>query len=91
MSLYTVQSAIYRMKKDKPFAAGFKQDPAAALAPLEMSPEERAALSSGDLAALYAMGVHPLLLAPYARLMEIPRPRYQALLAPLQGLKKMRS
>ena len=52
---------------------------------------EITALASGDLAALYTMGVHPLLLAPYSRFMAIPRPKYQSALDPLRGLRVLRS
>jgi hypothetical protein len=37
------------------------------------------------------MGVHPLLCAPYARMMGIPRPKYVELLAPLRGLRQLQS
>ena len=47
--------------------------------------------AAGDLAALYKMGVHPLLLAPYSRFMAIPRPKYQSALDPLRGLRTLRS
>ena len=79
------------MKKDKPFVQAFREDARAALADAPLTEEELAALADGDLAALYRMGVHPLLLAPYARVMGIARPRYQELLAPLEGLRQMRS
>jgi hypothetical protein len=91
MSLYTVQRAIFRMKKDKPFVKAFLDDPDAALATAGLTDQEQAALRDGDLAALYRMGVHPLLLAPYSRIMGIPRPRYQELLAPLAGQRRMQS
>ena len=91
MSLYAVQRTIFRLKKDKAFAKAFQEDAKAAVADVELTDEERAALTGGDLAALYRMGVHPLLLAPYSRAVGIPRPRYQELLAPLEGLRRMRS
>ncbi|WP_151448637.1 hypothetical protein [Lacisediminimonas profundi] len=91
MSLYTVQQTLFRLKKDKPFSATFKELGAAALATLDLSEQERDAVANGDLAGLYRMGVHPLLLAPYARLMGIARPRYQELLAPLAGLQRLKS
>ncbi len=91
MSLYAVQRTIFRMKKDHAFAQSFQEDAASAVADAELTAEERRALVDGDLAALYRMGVHPLLLAPYSRAVGIPRPRYQELLAPLAGLRRMRS
>jgi Aromatic-ring-opening dioxygenase LigAB, LigA subunit len=91
MGLYSVQKVIYQLKKDKGLQREFKRDAAAALAGFELTPVEVAALASGDLAALYKMGVHPLLCAPYSRFMGIARPKYQELLAPLQGQQRLRS
>lgn len=91
MSLYCVQRTMFRLKKDKAFARSFAEDKQAALTDVELTDEERAALTGADLAALYTMGVHPLLLAPYSRAMGIPRQRYQELLDPLQGLRRLRS
>jgi hypothetical protein len=91
MSLYAVQKFIYQLKKDKALQQLFKSGPDEALAACGLSAAEAAALKNGDLAKLYEMGVHPLLLAPYSRFMGIPRPRYQELLEPLRGLRPMRS
>jgi hypothetical protein len=91
MSLYAVQHTLFRLKKDKPLAAALKDTGRAALDGLDLTDDERAALASGDLAGLYRMGAHPLLLAPYARLMGIARPRYVELLSPLAGVQKLRS
>lgn len=91
MSLYAVQKVIFQLKKDKALQQAFKADANAALAGFELTDVERAALAGGDLAALYGMGVHPLLCAPYSRFMGIPRPRYQELLQPLIGVQRLRS
>ena len=91
MSLYGLQKAMYLLKKDKGLQQSFRQDAAAALAGQEITPAELAALAGGDLQALYRMGVHPLLLAPYSRMMGIPRPKYQELLTPLKGVQRLRS
>ena len=91
MSLYGMQKFMFLLKKDKSLQARFKEDAASALSAFPLSEGERDALAAGDLAALYRMGVHPLLLAPYSRFMAIPRPRYQTALDPLRGLRAMRS
>ena len=91
MSLYSVQNVLFQLKKDKAFVARFKADPVAAIAAHQLTEQEQAAIVDGDLAALYRMGVHPLLMAPYSRMMGILRPRYQELLAPLRGVQRMRS
>jgi hypothetical protein len=91
MSLYAVQNVLFHLKKDKAFVAAFKADPPGALSKHDLTDAEREAVIGGDLAALYLMGVHPLLMAPYSRTMGIPRPRYQELLGPLKGMQQMRS
>jgi hypothetical protein len=91
MSLYGMQKFMYLLKKDKSLQSRFKEDAQAALGTFPLTQEERNALATGDLAGLYRMGVHPLLLAPYSRFMAIPRPQYQALLDPLRGLRTLRS
>lgn len=91
MSLYGVQRVLFLLKNDQAFAAGFKSDAYEALAPADLADAERRALMDGDLATLYGMGAHPLLLAPYSRFMGIARPDYQAALAPLKGTRRLRS
>ena len=91
MSLYGMQKFMFVLKKDKTLQAKFKEDAKAALGAFPLSPPEKDALAAGDLAALYTMGVHPLLLAPYSRFMAIPRPKYQTALDPLRGLRVLRS
>jgi hypothetical protein len=91
MSLYAAEKFIFLLKKDAALQEQFRADPAAALAAFELSPKEADALKGGDLPALYAMGLHPLLLAPYARFMKIHRPEYVAKLDPLRGTRKFRS
>lgn len=91
MSLYQVQKVMFLLKKDEQLAQAIKQTPSAALAPFPLSDEERAALGAGDLAALYRMGVHPLLLAPYSRVMGISRPDYCERLAPVRGYRTLQS
>lgn len=91
MSVYGANKFIYQLKKDKALQQSFRAAPDDALAGFPLEPDERQALKSGDLATLYARGVHPLLLAPYSRFMQIPRPKYQASLAPLKGVRRMKS
>ncbi|MSQ72787.1 MAG: hypothetical protein EXR27_16070 [Betaproteobacteria bacterium] len=91
MSLFGVQKFMYVLKKDRALQQAFRQDASAALGAFALSRQEHDALAAGDLASLYRMGVHPLLLAPYSRFMAIPRPAYQAALDPLRGLRTLRS
>ncbi len=67
MSLYAVQQLCSRTLKDKEFREAIKRDPAAAIAPLDLSAKEREAFLAGDVATLYEMGTHPYLLAHLCR------------------------
>lgn len=67
MSLYAVQELCSRTLKDPAFREAILRDPQAAIAPLALSPKERAALLAGDVATLYEMGTHPYLLAHLCR------------------------
>jgi hypothetical protein len=67
MSLYAVQQLCRRTLQDPAFRAAIKQDPEAALAPLDLTAGEREALLAGDVATLYEMGTHPYLLAHLCR------------------------
>lgn len=67
MTLYAVQEVCIRTLKDKAFREAIKTDPAAALAPLDLSAKEREAFLAGDVATLYEMGTHPYLLAHLCR------------------------
>ena len=91
MSLYGMQKFMFVLKKDKSLQSRFKEDAQAALGAFPLTQAEKDALAAGDLAGLYTMGVHPLLLAPYSRFMAIPRPKYQSALDPLRGLRTLRS
>lgn len=91
MSLYGMQKFLFESKRDNALRQSFKTDPEHALDAFPLTDEEKQALKTGDLAALYCLGCHPLLLAPYSRFMGIPRPRYQKVMAPLKGVRAMKS
>ncbi len=91
MSLSGVQFFIYRLKSDGALQEHLRGASDAAFDGFDLDSGEKAALKSGDLAGLFKMGIHPLLLAPYSRAMGIPRPRHQELLAPLRGTRRLRS
>jgi hypothetical protein len=67
MSVYAVNKLCRDALHDVAFREALKRDPAAAIAPLELTAEERAALLAGDVARLYRMGAHPYLLAYLTR------------------------
>ncbi|HSE94335.1 MAG TPA: hypothetical protein VLD61_00495 [Methylomirabilota bacterium] len=80
---YALQKAIYdflnpRGRPDAPALA-----PDALRDRYGLGPTEIAALVEGDVAALYRLGVHPVLLNSYARA-RVPRDRYRTALAGLE-------
>jgi len=91
MNVLGISSFIYRLKNDSTIRAAFQSRSDAAFQGFDLSDDEKIALRNGDVVALYRFGVHPLLLAPYSRYAGIPRPKYQAALAPLKGLRQLRS
>jgi hypothetical protein len=67
MSVYAINEICYRALHDIPFREALKRDPAAAIAPLRLTDEERTALLAGDVARLYEWGVHPFLMGHLTR------------------------
>jgi hypothetical protein len=67
MSVYAVNKLCSRTLHEPDFREAIKRDPAAAIAPLPLSVEEREALLAGDVARLYEMGAHPFLLGHLCR------------------------
>jgi hypothetical protein len=63
MSIYAVNKLCHRTLNDLDFRAAMQRDPASAIAEYPLTDEERQALLAGDVARLYAMGVHPFLLS----------------------------
>lgn len=66
MSILEVNRFCYRIAHDGRFLAAVRDDAAAALAELDLTPDERTALLAGDVGALYRRGAHPLLLVRLA-------------------------
>jgi hypothetical protein len=67
MSVYAVNKLCRDALHDPAFRQALKHDPAAAIAPLALTDEERRALLAGDVAWLYEHGCHPFLLAYLTR------------------------
>ncbi len=53
MSIFCSEPSLPRSLRDHAFRAAMKADPAKALAPLDLSDEERRALLAGDVGTLY--------------------------------------
>jgi Aromatic-ring-opening dioxygenase LigAB, LigA subunit len=56
LSRYAVNSLLYRLKKDPEFRARFGVDPAATIADLDLSAEERAAFVARDMRRINELG-----------------------------------
>jgi hypothetical protein len=67
MSIFAVNHLCREVLRDHGFRAAMKADPAKALAPLDLTDEERRALVAGDVGALYRMGVNGFLMGYLAR------------------------
>jgi len=67
MSVFAVNHLCRELLRDHAFRAAMKADPAAALAPLELTKAERAAILAGDVATLYRMGVNSFLMGYLCR------------------------
>jgi hypothetical protein len=80
MSLYQLNKIMYLLDVDASFLARMKANPAEAIRAMELTDDERAALLSGDVGKLYAMGVNMFMLDSIARheLFGIDRNSYLA-------------
>ena len=67
MSVYAVNKICRDALHDPAFREAVKTDPAAAIAPRDLSDNERKALLTGDVAWLFEEGCHPFLLAYLTR------------------------
>jgi len=78
MSLYALQKLIREINRTPPTRTRFFEAPDALLAEHDLGEEEAAALKARDYRALYALGVHGLLLRPFSILHQVPEPVYLA-------------
>ncbi len=76
MSIYALQKAIRDVNRDPATRATFFESPAEVSARYALTEAERAALDGRDYAALYAMGVHGLLLRPFSILHAVSEADY---------------
>ena len=67
MSIFAVNHLCREVLRDHAFRAAIKADPAKALAPLDLSDEERRLLIAGDVGALYRLGANGFLMNYLAR------------------------
>ena len=62
MSIFAVNHLCREVLRDHVFRAAMQSDPAKALAPLDLTDDERRALIEGDVGNLYRMGVNAFLM-----------------------------
>ena len=67
MSVFAVNYLCREVLRDHAFRAAMKSDPAQALAPLDLTDDERRALVDGDVGTLFRMGVNGFLMGYLAR------------------------
>src|SRR5581483_5485788 len=91
MSLYEVQRLIHKLNVEPGVRERFREAPEDLLAEYALEDAERAALLAGDTAALWRMGVHPLMMLHYARARRIPPPEMYKQIQPLAGERTLRS
>jgi hypothetical protein len=80
MSLYNVQKVLFQLNNDVAARERFAGDCDAVLAEYTLTEEERRALAEANVGRLHLMGVHPLLLAPFAGRSGLTWPDYLAAL-----------
>jgi len=91
MSLYSVQKLLFQLNKDAATRQRFAQERDALLAEYAVTEEERRALAEADVGRLHLMGVHPLLLAPFAGRSGLKWPDYLAALQRARDAETLRS
>ena len=84
MSLYQLQKLIYHVNRDPARRERYRQDPAAFINDYELTDGEAKAALTVDVRALYAMGVHSLLLRPFSLLHKVSNEDYAKALKGLE-------
>jgi hypothetical protein len=80
MSLYQLHRAIYDNMRAGEVSSG--KAPAFDISSYDLTDDERKSIESRDIAALYVMGLHPVLLNGFCRASGYTRDDYRAILAP---------
>jgi hypothetical protein len=76
MSLYALQKLIRDVNRKPVCRDAYFQSAEKFVETYDLGDDERAALVSMNVGALYAMGVHGLLLRPFTLLRNMPEPDY---------------
>jgi hypothetical protein len=78
MSAYALQKAIREVNRNPAAREAFFADRAGYAAGYDLRADERDALATNDITALYRLGVHGLILRPFTLLQQMPEPEYLA-------------
>ena len=76
MQAYRVQKLLFHMYQRPDIAARYDEDSAGLFADYRLDDDDRRMMETGDMGALYAAGVHPLLLAPFGARCGLAWPDY---------------
>ena len=78
MSAYALNKLLREVNRNPQVRERFFADRAAVAADFDLSEDERAAVLSQDVGALYRLGAHGLILRPFTILQQMPEPDYLA-------------
>ncbi len=67
MSIYSLNKMFYTLENDAEFRQRMLDDPTKAMGEYSLTPQERDALTGGNVEKLFQMGVHPFLLNSMSR------------------------
>ena len=76
MSLYQVQKLIYHVNRDSERRQRYRDNAQAFVKSYDLTEAESVAILNVDVRALYAMGVHSLLLRPFTLLNKVSNEDY---------------
>lgn len=91
MTVVKLDDYLFALKRSPAMQRELLTDPASHLAGLNLPDELKEAILSHDIAALYRLGAHPLLIAPFSRTVGIPPQEYASRMRPLVGSRPFRS
>jgi hypothetical protein len=78
MSTYELSKLLREVNRNPSVREKFMADPAAVACQFKLSPEEHHAVVHKDIARLYQLGVHGLILRPFTLLHNMSEPDYLA-------------
>ena len=91
MELYDLEHYLFRLKNDLQLQERLVEDPEAHLRAEGIEGEALAAILRKDVATLWTLGVHPLLLVPLSRFLGMRPMEYRVALQPLLGQRTFKS